>query len=85
MGRGGEVEGAPRSAPHPPPGQEKLQPGASPASLGRRYHRGEPHGRMDEDFRGLGHAPLDSPKSHRHAGGAQDYEGEPKHLGNRFR
>lgn len=60
-------------------------PEASPTSLGHDYHRSEPHGGTNEEFRGLGHSPLDSPESHRHTGGTQDYEGEPEHLGNRLR
>lgn len=36
---------------------------------------------MNEELRGLGLPLLDSPKIDRHAGGVQDYEGEPKHLG----
>ena len=63
---------------------EAPQPGASPASLGCPYRRGEPHSRMNEEFWGLGCSPLDSPESHRHAGRAQDDEGKPKHLGNRL-
>lgn len=74
-------EGPPR-CPTPSTGQEKQPPGASqPASLGTCYHCGEPHGGVDEEFRGLGCPLLDPPKGDQHAGGAQDYEGEPEHLG----
>ena len=67
--------------PTPPPGQEKQHPGGSQQVWAATHHCGKPHGGVYEDLEGLGRSLLDSPKSHRHAGGAQDYEGEPKHLG----
>lgn len=70
----------PRAAPHLPPGR-KSSSRSQPASLGTCYHCGEPHGGVNEEFWGLGCPPLDLPKSDRHVGGAQDYEGEPEHLG----
>lgn len=70
----------PRAAPHLPPGRKSSR-WSQPASLGTCYHCGEPHGGVNEEFWGLGCPPLDPPKSDRHVGGAQDYEGEPEHLG----
>lgn len=78
--RAGEGQREPHS-PTPSAGQGKLQPGTTQPAWGRRYHCGEPHGGVNEEFWGLWRPLLDPPKSDRHAGGAQDYEGEPKHLG----
>ena len=80
-GWGGLGREDPHSAPHPPPRQEDQYPRVSQQAWGCPYHRGEPHSGMNEELRGLGLPLLDSPKIDRHAGGVQDYEGEPKHLG----
>lgn len=77
----GGDRGEPHSAPHPSLRQEGQYARSKPASLGCPYHRGEPNGGVNEEFGGLGHPLLDSPKGDRHAGGVQEYEGEPKHLG----
>ena len=85
-GQGGRQRGSPGPErvprwPTPPPGQEKQHPGGSQQVWAATHHCGKPHGGVYEELEGLGRSLLDSPKSHRHAGGAQDYEGEPKHLG----
>lgn len=79
------VEEAGGGAPSAPPlhrgRRSSSQPGASQQVWARTHHCGEPHRGVYEELEGLGRSLLDSPKSHRHAGGTQDYEGEPKYLG----
>lgn len=81
--RWGVGEEGPRAAPHTfHRQQEKRWLGAGrPASLGTCYHRGEPRGGVNEEFWGLGCPLPDPPESDQHVGRAQDYEGEPKNLG----